>query len=132
MRATPGGVCSCATRAAAAAGGCRGCALRFLADRLRDAGYNSAVCRSKWSRTPEIPSGKTSRSENFLCTVAERTQKMSGVQIVKPNVHVANFLARSYSCCALIFQLYRLQVEWSICSFLSGYKKKEKKVVRDV
>lgn len=58
MRATPG-VCSCATRAApaAAAGGCRGCALRFIAERLRDSGYNSAICRSKWSRTPEIPSG---------------------------------------------------------------------------
>ncbi|CAL4894462.1 unnamed protein product [Urochloa decumbens] len=63
MRATPGGVCSCATRAAAAAAGagsCRGCALRFVAERLRDAGYNSAICRSKWPRTPEIPSGEHS------------------------------------------------------------------------
>ncbi|CAL4909154.1 unnamed protein product [Urochloa decumbens] len=63
MRATPGGVCSCASRSAAtagAAGGCRGCALRFVAERLRDAGYNSAICRSKWPRTPEIPSGEHS------------------------------------------------------------------------
>ncbi|RCV16911.1 hypothetical protein SETIT_3G176300v2 [Setaria italica] len=62
MRATPGGVCSCASRAAAAAGagGCRACALRFVAERLRDAGYNSAICRSKWPRTPEIPSGEHS------------------------------------------------------------------------
>ncbi|CAD6333186.1 unnamed protein product [Miscanthus lutarioriparius] len=61
MRATPGGVCSCVTREAPAAGGCRGCALRFVAERLRDAGYNSAICRSKWSRTPEIPSAIRSR-----------------------------------------------------------------------
>ncbi|CAN6354645.1 unnamed protein product [Urochloa humidicola] len=64
MRATPGGVCSCASRTAAAAagaaGGCRACALRFVAERLRDAGYNSAICRSKWPRTPEIPSGEHS------------------------------------------------------------------------
>jgi hypothetical protein len=72
MRATPGGVCSCATRAApaAAAGSCRGCALRFVAERLRDAGYNSAICRSKWSRTPQIPSGKNSRSGIFFFTCA--------------------------------------------------------------
>ncbi|RLN00563.1 uncharacterized protein C2845_PM06G16530 [Panicum miliaceum] len=58
MRATPGGVCSCASRAAA--GGCRGCSLRFVAERLRDAAYNSAICRTKWCRTPEIPSGEHS------------------------------------------------------------------------
>ena len=58
MRATPGGVCPCASRVAAGAGGaCRGCALRFVAERLRDAGYNSAICRTRWCRTPEIPSG---------------------------------------------------------------------------
>jgi hypothetical protein len=28
-----------------------------VAERLRDAGYDSAICRSKWPRTPEIPSG---------------------------------------------------------------------------
>ncbi|RLN30277.1 uncharacterized protein C2845_PM05G31910 [Panicum miliaceum] len=60
VRATPGGVCSCARRAAAGAGACRGCALRFVAERLRDAGYNSAICRTKWCRTPEIPSGEHS------------------------------------------------------------------------
>ncbi|XP_006655496.2 uncharacterized protein LOC102702760 [Oryza brachyantha] len=55
------GACSCASRTAAvAAAGCRGCALRFLAERLRDAGYNSAICRSKWPRSPDIPSGEHS------------------------------------------------------------------------
>lgn len=69
MRATPGGVCSCASRAAAAAGagGCRACALRFVAERLRDAGYNSAICRSKWPRTPEIPSGNDPSAFSHVC-----------------------------------------------------------------
>ncbi|KAL6851774.1 hypothetical protein ACP4OV_020338 [Aristida adscensionis] len=57
--AAAGGVCCCAGRAAAAGGGaCRGCALRFVAERLRDAGYNSAICRSKWPRSLDIPSGE--------------------------------------------------------------------------
>ncbi|CAD6271553.1 unnamed protein product [Miscanthus lutarioriparius] len=81
MRATPGGVCSCATRAApaaaAAAGGCRGCALRFVAERLRDAGYNSAICRSKWSRTPEIPSG-----EHSYVDVVAPTRSGKAVRVV--------------------------------------------------
>ncbi|KAL6620540.1 hypothetical protein ACP70R_035679 [Stipagrostis hirtigluma subsp. patula] len=76
MRAAAGGVCSCASRAAAA-GGCRGCALRFVAERLRDAGYNSAVCRSKWSRTPDIPSG-----EHTYVDVVVPTRSGKAVRVV--------------------------------------------------
>ncbi|BAS74324.1 Os01g0747300, partial [Oryza sativa Japonica Group] len=54
MRAA-GAVCSCARRAAA--GDCRSCTLRHVDERLRDAGYNSAICKSKWTRSPDIPSG---------------------------------------------------------------------------
>ena len=48
-------VCSCARRAAA--GDCRSCMLRHVAEQLRDAGYNSAICRSKWTRSVDIPAG---------------------------------------------------------------------------
>ncbi|KAL6610505.1 hypothetical protein ACP70R_040474 [Stipagrostis hirtigluma subsp. patula] len=75
MRAAAGGVCSCASRAAA--GGCRGCALRFVAERLRDAGYNSAVCRSKWSRTTDIPSG-----EHTYVDVVVPTKSGKAVRVV--------------------------------------------------
>jgi hypothetical protein len=76
MRATPGGVCSCASRAAA--GGCRGCSLHFVAERLRDAAYNSAICRTKWCRNPEIPSGND-HSAFFFLALAEH--KKAGAQM---------------------------------------------------
>jgi len=56
MRAAAGAACSCTGRPAAA-GDCRRCMLRRVAERLRDAGYNSALCTSKWTRSPDIPSG---------------------------------------------------------------------------
>ncbi|XP_077251058.1 uncharacterized protein LOC143890306 [Tasmannia lanceolata] len=39
-------------------GGCRNCLLRDVSDRLRNSGYNSALCTSKWRRSPDIPSGE--------------------------------------------------------------------------
>uniref|UniRef100_A0A0E0PQ16 Uncharacterized protein n=1 Tax=Oryza rufipogon TaxID=4529 RepID=A0A0E0PQ16_ORYRU len=81
MRAAAGGACSCASRGAAAAaaggGGCRSCTLRFLAERLRDAGYNSAICRSKWPRSPEIPSG-----EHSYVDVVAPTRSGKAVRVV--------------------------------------------------
>lgn len=37
--------------------GCRNCLRRELSDRLRNAGYDSAICKSKWRSSPYIPSG---------------------------------------------------------------------------
>ncbi|KAL6616058.1 hypothetical protein ACP70R_038328 [Stipagrostis hirtigluma subsp. patula] len=58
MRTAAGAACSCTGRPAA--GECRRCMLRHVAERLRDAGYNSALCKSKWTRSPDIPSGEHS------------------------------------------------------------------------
>jgi len=67
--------CSCTGRGRPAARDCRLCMLRHVADRLRDAGYNSALCKSKWTRSPDIPSGKLLSSRrvvidlsSFYCT----------------------------------------------------------------
>ncbi|KAL5989859.1 hypothetical protein ACLOJK_010754 [Asimina triloba] len=49
-----GPVCVCSRPVA---GGCRNCLLRDVSDRLRNAGYDSALCRSKWRSTPDIPKG---------------------------------------------------------------------------
>lgn len=38
-------------------GSCRNCLMRDVTDRLRKAGHDSAVCKSKWRRSPDIPSG---------------------------------------------------------------------------
>ncbi|KAK9706705.1 hypothetical protein RND81_07G146000 [Saponaria officinalis] len=37
---------------------CRICLMREVACRLSNAGYNSAICRSKWRSSPDIPSGE--------------------------------------------------------------------------
>ncbi|GJN17688.1 hypothetical protein PR202_gb04778 [Eleusine coracana subsp. coracana] len=67
MRAPAGAACSCTGRPTAA-GECRRCMLRHVAERLRDAGYNSALCKSKWTRSPDIPSGEHSYVDVVLQT----------------------------------------------------------------
>ena len=37
---------------------CRSCLMREVSGRLSNAGYNSAICKSKWRSSPDIPSGK--------------------------------------------------------------------------
>lgn len=54
-----GPACSCPRPVAPGGGdGCRCCLLRDVAERLRTAGYDAAVCRSKWRSTPDIPAGR--------------------------------------------------------------------------
>uniref|UniRef100_A0A0E0FT27 Plant-specific domain TIGR01615 family protein n=2 Tax=Oryza TaxID=4527 RepID=A0A0E0FT27_ORYNI len=74
MRAA-GAVCSCARRAAA--GDCRSCTLRHVDERLRDTGYNSAICKSKWTRSPDIPSG-----EHSYVDVVVQTRSGKAVRVV--------------------------------------------------
>ncbi|CAD6236795.1 unnamed protein product [Miscanthus lutarioriparius] len=69
--------CSCSCTGRPAARDCRLCMLRHVADRLRDAGYNSALCKSKWTRSPDIPSGEHSYVE-----VAVQTRSGKAVRVV--------------------------------------------------
>ncbi|RWV86903.1 hypothetical protein BHE74_00019607 [Ensete ventricosum] len=46
--------CTCSNRMAKE---CRNCALACIALQLRELGYDSALCKSKWRRSPDIPSG---------------------------------------------------------------------------
>ncbi|KAG6469451.1 uncharacterized protein LOC122034393 [Zingiber officinale] len=48
-------VCSCSNRMAKE---CRNCALAYIAKELREIGYDSGLCKSKWKRSPDIPSGE--------------------------------------------------------------------------
>ncbi|CAO2182913.1 unnamed protein product [Urochloa humidicola] len=68
--------CSCTGRPAAG-GDCRRCMLRRVAERLRDAGYNSALCTSKWTRSPDIPSG-----EHSYVDVVVQTRSGKAVRVV--------------------------------------------------
>ncbi|KAF3335082.1 hypothetical protein FCM35_KLT21686 [Carex littledalei] len=51
--------CSCSNLILAIAS-CRNCMLSQITQLLRQAGYNSTFCMSKWRRSPEIPSGEHS------------------------------------------------------------------------
>jgi hypothetical protein len=44
------------------AGACRNCLQREISIRLQNQGYNCAICKSKWKRSEEIPSGSTNKS----------------------------------------------------------------------
>uniref|UniRef100_K3XK01 DUF506 domain-containing protein n=1 Tax=Setaria italica TaxID=4555 RepID=K3XK01_SETIT len=74
--AAAGTACSCTGRPAAG-GDCRRCMLRRVAERLRDAGYNSALCTSKWTRSPDIPSG-----EHSYVDVVVQTRSGKAVRVV--------------------------------------------------
>ncbi|MQL92932.1 hypothetical protein Taro_025569 [Colocasia esculenta] len=49
------GLCSCSRNAV---GECRECLLRGVLVRLRSAGFNSALCRSRWRSSADIPKGE--------------------------------------------------------------------------
>ncbi|KAK7263670.1 hypothetical protein RJT34_31264 [Clitoria ternatea] len=50
-------VCICRRRPVVAKS-CTNCLLRELCDQLMNLGYNSAICKSKWRSSSEIPSGE--------------------------------------------------------------------------
>lgn len=47
-------LCACSRNPAAE---CRSCLLNKVAEQLRRAGYDSALCHSKWRNSPDIPKG---------------------------------------------------------------------------
>ncbi|XP_059670849.1 uncharacterized protein LOC132316383 [Cornus florida] len=60
------------------AGGCRDCLMREVCGRLQNAGYNGAICKSKWKSSPDIPSGEHS----FLDVVDKSNPKKGEVRVI--------------------------------------------------
>ncbi|CAN6553066.1 unnamed protein product [Malus baccata var. baccata] len=60
------------------ASGCRSCLMREVSGRLSNAGYNSAMCKSKWRSSPDIPSGEHS----FLDVVNKSSLKKGEVRVI--------------------------------------------------
>nr|DAD20963.1 TPA_asm: hypothetical protein HUJ06_022426 [Nelumbo nucifera] len=58
-------------------GGCRSCLQREVSDHLRKAGYDCAICKSKWRSSPDIPSG-----EHTYLDVLEKSPKKGEVRVV--------------------------------------------------
>lgn len=71
-----GHYCKCGK--AVAGNDCRNCLMREVSSRLRNAGYNSAVCRTKWRSTPEIPSG----NHTFIDVVDSSSTKKGEVRVI--------------------------------------------------
>ncbi|KAE7995710.1 hypothetical protein FH972_000481 [Carpinus fangiana] len=57
---------------------CRKCLMGEVSGRLRNAGYNSAICKSKWRSSPDIPSGEHS----FLDVIEKTSSKKGEVRIM--------------------------------------------------
>jgi len=57
---------------------CRNCLMRDVTDRLRKAGHDSGICKSKWRRTPDIPSGE----HTYIDVVATSSSKKMSVRVV--------------------------------------------------
>ncbi|KAJ1405450.1 hypothetical protein SESBI_25804 [Sesbania bispinosa] len=64
--------CSCSRQMAASS--CRNCLMREVSRRLQKAGYNSAICKTKWRTIPNIPSGE----HTFLDVIDSNTSKEKG------------------------------------------------------
>ncbi|KAF8031168.1 hypothetical protein BT93_D0388 [Corymbia citriodora subsp. variegata] len=69
----------CGCRPSAAAADCRSCLMREVCVRLQSAGFNAAVCKSKWRSSSYMPSGE----HTFLDVVDDSAgPKKGGVRVV--------------------------------------------------
>ncbi|KNA08111.1 hypothetical protein SOVF_165580 [Spinacia oleracea] len=71
-----GHYCKCGK--AVADNNCRSCLMREVSCRLRNAGYNSAICRTKWRSSPDIPSGE----HTFIDVVDNSSSKKGEVKVI--------------------------------------------------
>ncbi|CAK7350578.1 unnamed protein product [Dovyalis caffra] len=65
-----GTICDCGRPMAT---GCRSCLMAEVSSRLRNASYNSAVCKTKWRSSPDITSG-----EHTFMDVIENSSSIRG------------------------------------------------------
>jgi len=72
---TENSVCACGRPLAS---GCRDCLMGEVSGRLRNAGYNSAICKSKWRSSPDIPSGE----HTFLDVIENTSSKKGEVRVI--------------------------------------------------
>lgn len=68
-------VCSCRKMAC---NGCRNCLMKEVSGRLQNAGFNSAICKSKWRSSTDIPSGE----HRFIDVVDNSSPKKGEVRVI--------------------------------------------------
>ncbi|KAL3627785.1 hypothetical protein CASFOL_029148 [Castilleja foliolosa] len=69
-----GNLCACG---GAADNGCRKCRMEVVCRRLQGAGFNSAICKSKWKSSHDIPSG-----EHTFLDVLDNTNPKKEVRVI--------------------------------------------------
>ncbi|KAI7736931.1 hypothetical protein M8C21_020832 [Ambrosia artemisiifolia] len=70
-----GNVCSCSRPVV---GGCRSCRMREICSRLQNSGFDSAICKSKWKSSLELPSGE----HTFLDVIDSSNRKKGAVRVI--------------------------------------------------
>ncbi|GER56095.1 hypothetical protein STAS_33807, partial [Striga asiatica] len=69
-----GKVCACGR---SADNGCRKCLMEVVCGRLQNEGFNSAICKSKWRSSPEMPSG-----EHTFVDIFDNTNPKKEVRVI--------------------------------------------------
>ncbi|KAI3823934.1 hypothetical protein L1987_05380 [Smallanthus sonchifolius] len=70
-----GNICSCSKPVS---GGCRNCRMREICSRLQNSGFDSAICKSKWKSSLDIPSGE----HTFLDVIDNSNRKKGEVRVI--------------------------------------------------
>ncbi|OIV94354.1 hypothetical protein TanjilG_21694 [Lupinus angustifolius] len=68
-------LCSCSRQMAATITSCRNCFMREVSRRLQNAGFDSAICKTKWRTSLNIPSGE----HTFLDVIDTTSSKKGNV-----------------------------------------------------
>ncbi|KAI5657092.1 hypothetical protein M9H77_25885 [Catharanthus roseus] len=68
--------CVCGGRAVE--NGCRTCLMKEVCRRLQNAGFNSAICKSKWKSSTDIPSGE----HTFIDVIDNSNSKKREVRVI--------------------------------------------------
>ncbi|MCD7457201.1 hypothetical protein HAX54_034466 [Datura stramonium] len=72
------GIIICSCRRTAADDGCRSCLMKEVCSRLQIAGFNSAICKSKWKNSPFIPSGE----HTFIDVIDSSNPKKGEIRVI--------------------------------------------------
>nr|XP_043621983.1 uncharacterized protein LOC122593623 [Erigeron canadensis] len=75
LEAAENNVCSCLRPIST---GCRSCRMTEICRRLQDSGYNSAICKSKWKSSFDIPSGE----HTFVDVIDHSNCKKGEVRVI--------------------------------------------------
>lgn len=97
-----GGLCSCSSSktigvgvGVGIGGECRSCLLRSVSEMLRHSGYDCGVCKSKWRRSADIPSGEHTYLDVVQQTTTNKKKNTSRRVVIEINLKAEFEMARA-------------------------------------